>query len=79
MPHLSRGENIKSEDGLKCHDYGDKHSHHDRDSDEEQEQELAAVADEPPNGGYGWVCVACAFLINCHTWGLNSASLSTLA
>lgn len=28
--------------------------------------------DEPPNGGYGWVCVACAFCINAHTWGLNS-------
>ncbi|KAL9083960.1 MAG: hypothetical protein Q9165_008303 [Trypethelium subeluteriae] len=29
--------------------------------------------DEPPNGGYGWVCVACAFWINAHTWGLNSS------
>ena len=25
----------------------------------------------PPNGGYGWVCVACVFLINTHTWGLS--------
>ena len=23
----------------------------------------------PPNGGYGWVCVACTFFINAHTWG----------
>lgn len=27
-----------------------------------------------PNGGYGWVCVACVFLINAHTWGLNFVS-----
>jgi hypothetical protein len=27
---------------------------------------------EPPNGGYGWVCVATCFFINAHTWGLNS-------
>lgn len=27
-----------------------------------------------PDGGYGWVCVACVFLINAHTWGVNSVS-----
>ncbi|KAI4248125.1 MAG: hypothetical protein L6R40_001214 [Gallowayella cf. fulva] len=27
----------------------------------------------PPNGGYGWVCVAACFMINGHTWGLNSS------
>lgn len=27
----------------------------------------------PPNGGYGWVCAFCVFLINVHTWGVNSA------
>ncbi|KAJ5119165.1 major facilitator superfamily domain-containing protein [Penicillium atrosanguineum] len=26
-----------------------------------------------PEGGYGWVCVASVFLINAHTWGVNSA------
>lgn len=26
----------------------------------------------PPEGGYGWVCVASTFLINAHTWGINS-------
>ncbi|KAI9732478.1 MAG: hypothetical protein M1818_007516 [Claussenomyces sp. TS43310] len=30
-------------------------------------------AEEPPDGGYGWVCVACVFLINGHTWGVNSS------
>ncbi|KAF2018879.1 MFS general substrate transporter [Aaosphaeria arxii CBS 175.79] len=29
--------------------------------------------DEPPNGGYGWVMVACCAIINAHTWGLNSS------
>lgn len=29
--------------------------------------------DIPPDGGYGWVCTACVFLINAHTWGVNSA------
>ena len=28
--------------------------------------------DVPPDGGYGWVCTACVFLINAHTWGVNS-------
>ncbi|RAQ41018.1 MFS transporter (Mch2) [Aspergillus flavus] len=26
-----------------------------------------------PEGGYGWVCVVCTFLMNAHTWGINSA------
>lgn len=30
------------------------------------------VQDVPPDGGYGWVCVACIFMVNAHTWGLNS-------
>ncbi|KII91708.1 hypothetical protein PLICRDRAFT_75740, partial [Plicaturopsis crispa FD-325 SS-3] len=29
--------------------------------------------DEPPDGGYGWVCVASVFSINAHTWGVNSS------
>jgi len=28
----------------------------------------------PPDGGYGWVCVVCVFLVNAHTWGLNFVS-----
>lgn len=30
--------------------------------------------DVVPDGGYGWVCVACVFWINAHTWGINSVS-----
>lgn len=29
-----------------------------------------------PDGGYGWVCVACVFLVNACTWGLISVRLS---
>ncbi|RFU30036.1 hypothetical protein B7463_g6340, partial [Scytalidium lignicola] len=29
--------------------------------------------DEPPDGEYGWVCVASVFFINLSTWGLNSS------
>ena len=28
--------------------------------------------DIAPDGGYGWVCAACVFFINAHTWGVNS-------
>lgn len=39
---------------------------------------VAATADKvskdvPPDGGYGWVCVACVFWINANTWGINSS------
>ena len=30
--------------------------------------------DLPPDGGYGWICTACVFLINAHTWGVSSVS-----
>ena len=35
-------------------------------------EEAKTENDVPPNGGYGWVCTACCFLINAHTWGVNS-------
>ncbi|KAI9644659.1 hypothetical protein NHQ30_006683 [Ciborinia camelliae] len=42
-------------------------------SDPERIEDLKPI-DVPPDGGYGWVCVACVFLINMHTWGVNSVS-----
>lgn len=33
---------------------------------------MVTQEDIPPDGGYGWVCTACVFLINAHTWGVNS-------
>ncbi|VUC28942.1 unnamed protein product [Clonostachys rosea] len=32
-----------------------------------------SVQPTPPNGGYGWVCTLSVFLINAHTWGINSS------
>lgn len=40
---------------------------------EQPQPEEREVVDQPPDGGYGWVCVACAFFINAHTWGINSS------
>jgi hypothetical protein len=37
------------------------------------------TTDVPPNGGYGWVCVAACATINAHTWGLNSSYAVFLA
>jgi MFS family permease len=42
-------------------------------------QKTKSIADVPPNGGYGWVCVAACATINAHTWGLNSSYAVFLA
>ncbi|CAG8178348.1 unnamed protein product [Penicillium salamii] len=34
---------------------------------------VSALADSPPDGGYGWVCVVAAAVINAHSWGFNTA------
>lgn len=34
---------------------------------------VALREDIAPDGGYGWVCTACVFLLNAHTWGVNAA------
>ncbi|KAL3434640.1 major facilitator superfamily domain-containing protein [Aspergillus tetrazonus] len=43
--------------------------------DDERTSTVAAKSggDLPPDGGYGWVCVASVFWINAHTWGINSS------
>ncbi|KAL7268286.1 hypothetical protein RUND412_009094 [Rhizina undulata] len=33
----------------------------------------ASIEDVPPDGGYGWVCVACILWVNACTWGINSS------
>ncbi|KIW31286.1 uncharacterized protein PV07_02946 [Cladophialophora immunda] len=54
------------------------HPRHDNESEktvdiEESPSTLPKLDDSPPDGGYGWVCVACNFFINGHTWGINSS------
>ncbi|KAI1868649.1 uncharacterized protein JN550_006224 [Neoarthrinium moseri] len=47
------------------------------------EAQVASVAQQPPEqlkeGGYGWVVVLAAALLNAHTWGLNSSFAVFLA
>ncbi|CAG7986771.1 unnamed protein product [Penicillium olsonii] len=31
------------------------------------------LTNEPPDGGYGWICVIAAAIVNAHSWGFNSA------
>lgn len=37
-----------------------------------------SFVDVPPDGGYGWVCVACCSTVNAMTWGVNSVRNSVL-
>ena len=50
-------------------------------SDEKQTDTLSSgdsneVEEPPPDGGYGWVCVASVFIVNGFTWGVNAVRLS---
>lgn len=38
-----------------------------------------SIEDVPPDGGYGWVCTVCVFLVNAHTWGINSVGSHTVS
>jgi MFS family permease len=39
----------------------------------------ATLLEQPPDGGYGWVCTVAASIINAHSWGFNSAYAVFLA
>ena len=57
----------KKDENLGCHTDPEPHT-------KETSNTSASIApDEPPNGGYGWVCTVCCATINAHTWGLNSS------
>lgn len=36
---------------------------------------MTRIPEPPPDGGYGWVCVAACFIINGFTWGVLAVSL----
>ena len=36
--------------------------------DAQPPSEKRTTEEEPPDGGYGWICVICTFFINFHTW-----------
>lgn len=38
-------------------------------------EEPSPTVPAPPDGGYGWVCVAACFTINCFTWGVVAVRL----
>ncbi|CUS23794.1 LAQU0S12e00166g1_1 [Lachancea quebecensis] len=40
--------------------------------DESLIEEVPEVSEDPPDGGYGWVCCLCVTLIMFSTWGANS-------
>lgn len=40
--------------------------------------EAGESAKQLPEGGYGWVCAVSVFLINGHTWGINSVCIPEL-
>ncbi|KAL4959650.1 MCT family MFS transporter [Aspergillus stella-maris] len=69
-------------DIIRSRDYDDNLRPQDSTKEEGPESiepERAAAVDKisgddlPPDGGYGWVCVASVFWLNAHTWGINSS------
>ncbi|RJE18737.1 Major Facilitator Superfamily [Aspergillus sclerotialis] len=45
----------------------------DKEADHAHDQIQPGRSECSKEGGYGWVCVVATFLINAHTWGINSA------
>jgi hypothetical protein len=39
-----------------------------RPNEPDEKQVRPSVDSTIPDGGYGWVCVACSVMINAHTW-----------
>lgn len=63
------------------HAVSEQPEQHQRQHDDETQQpsdetpEEIGPKDVPPDGGYGWVCVACSACINGNTWGVNSVNI----
>ncbi|KAF2813301.1 uncharacterized protein BDZ99DRAFT_568524 [Mytilinidion resinicola] len=70
---VSLDEVRENADGLGSASPDDKHAAAGSENGSEEERAEVKREDVPPDGGYGWVCVAAIFCINAHTWGLNSS------
>ncbi|KAF4306298.1 putative transporter ESBP6 [Botryosphaeria dothidea] len=57
---------------LQHQNFGERGSIHSA-TQPQDDTNIILQEDVPPNGGYAWVCTACVFLINAHTWGVNGA------
>ena len=69
-------ENDPADDDQADHDPADNEPVN---TDPEQAQPPTRIEVEPPpDGGYGWVYVMCVFLVNAHTWGINSVGFCSL-
>lgn len=69
--HINNGGTTATPNGTL-----EKAEEEEEDNDEEATTVLCeqkTKEDEPPNGGYGWICVAAIATLNGHTWGLNSS------
>lgn len=48
-------------------------------TEQDEAQRPASNLAEPPDGGYGWVCVVAVFFINGFTWGLIAVRIEAYA
>lgn len=47
---------------------------------DDDEDDVGSRGEEaPPDGGYGWICVAACFMINGFTWGTVSVETDELS
>ena len=72
---MSPSDAVELEEPVNGRNFGRRELADDETNDNPPPDAVAAE-DVPPNGGYGWVCTGCVFMINAHSWGLNSVSVA---